>query len=186
MNYPKLGNYQGGGMLAKRKARKLKQRAKFLDKELQKNTRRGRDDGRPKRQQEFSFNEDTDYNRRIKAGMAGIRRKQAIMEARADVRKARRSKRVNRKFESLRDAKKTQLRAAKDRLKTAKSQDFGKRRMRREMVKTGQGANLGPGQIQGRFTSRDSIATTSDKINRGKMRGGRAGFRGKARTKKVR
>ncbi len=181
MNYPKLGKYQRGGprpvggFAARRKARNLKQRFKYLDRELKRGAMSDEGDTQ-------AYNEDTDYNRRIKAGMSRIARKQRIMEAKADVRKARRSKRVNRKFESLKDVKKAQLKSAKASLKTAKSQDFGRRKSRKEMIKTGKGANLGP---SGPVT-RPTRVSPNEMQNYGKMRGGRTGFRGKARTKKIR
>ena len=128
------------------------------------------------------YYEDTDYNRTIKAGMARIGRKQRIMEAKADVRKARKSKRVNRQFESLRDVKKEQLKAAKGSLKSARANKFGKRKSRKEMIATGKHANLGP---QGTPYLPTRVAPKEMK-NYGKMRGGRTGFRGKARTKKIR
>lgn len=181
MNYPKLGKYQaGGGILARRKSRRLKQRFRHLDKELKRSAMKGESKGPV--YSDAAYNEDTDYNRRIKAGMARIGRKQRIMEAKADVRKARKSKRVNRQFESLRDVKKEQLKAAKGSLRSARANKFGKRKSRKEMIKTGKGANLGP---QG-TPLRPTRVAPEEMQNYGKMRGGRTGFRGKARTKKIR
>lgn len=179
MNYPKLGNYQAGGM-RKRRARKLKQRFEYLDTELKRGRLKGVSDKTGESQQ---FDEDTTYNRKIKAGMAGIQRKQRINEARAEVGRARKRKRVNRGFgAATKQRMKDELKTARSNRKVAKSQDFGRRKMRKEMVATGKGANLGP---QGKVRYSTRMAPEEMK-NYGKMKGGKAGFRGKAKTKKVR
>ena len=75
------------------------------------------------------------------------------------------------------------VKTAKQNLKTSRKETFGKRKARREMVKTGKGANLGTpkGVLAGK-----RISSNDEYQNYGKMRGGRTGFRGKARTKRVR
>ena len=187
MNYPKLGQYQGGGM-RKRRARKLKQRFDYLDREL------GRDALKPteytdkaKRAQRLAgtFNMDTEYNRKIKAGMARVKRGQRINEAASDLAKARKRKRVNRQFKGMRDELKQDVKTAKQSLKSSRKSTYGKRKMRREMVKTGKDANLQKRFPKGVVAAK-RISSDDEYQNYGKMRGGRAGFRGKARTKKVR
>ena len=82
MNYPKLGNYQaGGGRLRKARARRLQNRFRYLDKELKRDGLKATATTPEfKRQQKGNpvYYQDTEYNRKIKAGMARVERKRRI------------------------------------------------------------------------------------------------------------
>ena len=87
--------------------------------------------------------QDTEYNRKIKAGMARVERKRRINRDASELAKARRRKRVNRQFKGMKEELRQDVKTAKQNLKTSRKETFGKRKARREMVKTGKGANLG-------------------------------------------
>tara|TARA_B100002019_G_scaffold282708_1_gene288262 strand:- start:2967 stop:3536 length:570 start_codon:yes stop_codon:yes gene_type:complete len=189
MNYPKLGKYQaGGGRLRKNRARRLQNRFRYLDKELKRDAvkataitpeRAGKTGGAMP-----VYYQDTEYNRKIKAGMARVERKRRINRDASELAKARKRRRVNRQFDSMKDELRQDVKTAKKNLRTSRKEKFGKRKARREMVKTGKGAEM-LGTPKGVLAGK-RISSNDEYQNYGKMRGGRTGFRGKARTKRVR
>lgn len=174
--------------MRKARARRLQNRFRYLDKELKRDSLKPTEyTAEAKRRQRGSgaFNMDTEYNRKIKAGMARVEQKRRINDRAGELAKARKRKRVNRQFKGMKDELRQDVKTAKQSLKTARKATFGKRKARREMVKTGKGANLQKSFPTGVVAAK-RISSNDEYQNYGKMRGGRTGFRGKARTKKVR
>lgn len=170
----KKGGFGPGVRAANKRANKFGARAKNLDRELKRSTMRGTDSkGRG-----FNYYEDTEYNRKAKAGLHRNRRKANIAEATSEVRKARKRKRVNRQFEG-KERRQEALKSAKQTRKTAR-QSFGTRRDARKGVKTGEGLNLGPTKNAQSLGYR---VAPEEMKNYGKIKErGRAGFSGKAKV----